>query len=219
MIRTPSGTGAVTQARTTVTSAPRSRAASARANPIFPLESFVIKRTGSSRSLVAPAVTSTFSPERSFPDVRMPSTASTTASGSLMRPAPRSPHARIPESGPIKRTPRSFSVRRFACVASAVHMPVFMAGASRTGALVASTVVESMSSAIPAAIFAMILAVAGAITKTSARCARATCSTFQVSGVRNVSVTTGLAESVWKVSGATNSVAFRVMITWTFAPR
>ena len=85
--------------------------------------------------------------------------------------------------------------------------------------MVASTVVESMSSAMPAAIFAMMFAVAGAITKTSASFASATCSTFQYSGARKVSVTTWFAESVWNVSGETNSVAFRVMITWTLAPR
>ena len=39
------------------------------------------------------------------------------------------------------------------------------------------------------------------------------------SGAAKVSVTTWFADSVWNVSGVTNSVAFRVMITWTFAPR
>ena len=83
--------------------------------------------------------------------------------GSLMRPAPVSPQARKPafrtdDSG--RRGPAGYA--GLACVASAVHMPVFMAGASRMGALVASSVVVSMSSAMPQASLAIRLAVAGA---------------------------------------------------------
>ena len=70
-------------------------------------------------------------------------------------------------------------------------MPVFIAGAIITGARVAMTVVESMSSAMPHAILPMMLAVAGAIRKRSARLASAICSTSQVSGRTNVSVATG----------------------------
>ena len=92
-------------------------------------------------------------------------------------------------------------------------MPVFIAGATSTGALVASTVVESMSSAMPHTIFARIFAVAGAMANTSARLARAMCSTSQVAGRAKVSVTTGWLESVSKVSGWTNSVADLVMMT------
>ncbi len=49
-----------------------------------------------------------------------------------------------------------------------------MAGASRMGASVARAVVVSMLSARPAAILAMVLAVAGATTSKSARFARLT---------------------------------------------
>lgn len=51
---------------TSVTSAPRSIALHAAAYPIFPVEWFVINLTGSIDSEVAPAVTSTFFPLRSF---------------------------------------------------------------------------------------------------------------------------------------------------------
>ena len=137
----------------------------------------------------------------------------TIVSGSLIRPAPSSPQASIPLSGPIIRTPRSFSTFTLFCVAGAVHIPVFIAGATRIWAFVASSVVESISSAIPDAILARMFAVAGATTKISASLARATCSTFQYSGASKVSVTTWFADRVWNVSGAMNSVAFRVMIT------
>ena len=97
-------------------------------------------------------------------------------------------------------------------------MPVFMAGASRIGAFVAKTVVDSMSSAMPHAIFAMIFAVAGAMAKTSARFASAICSTSHVSGRANVSVTTGWLLSVSNVSGCTNCAAFFVMMTCVSTP-
>ena len=60
-----------------------------------------------------------------------------------------------------KRTPRDVSVATFACVAGFFHMRVFMAGATSTGASQASSVVLATSSAMPAAILAMRLAVHG----------------------------------------------------------
>ena len=69
----------------------------------------------------------------------------------------------------MKRIPRSESVRIFCWVAAFSSMAVFIAGAMSTGACVAITVVDSISSAIPQASFPIILAVAGAITNTSAR--------------------------------------------------
>ena len=130
-----------------------------------------------------------------------------------MRPEPLSPQARKPLSGPITCTPRSRSTAIFLRVASASHMFTFMAGATRMGARVASAVVESISSASPHASLARIFAVAGAMQNSSARFASATCSTSQRSGRSKVSVTTGLADMVSKVSGATNCVAFFVMMT------
>ena len=140
------------------------------------------------------------------------------ASGSLMRPAPLSPQARRPLSGPTVRTPRASKTRRFCCVASAVHMPVFIAGASTMGALVAKSVVVSMSSAMPQASLAIRLAVAGATSITSAFCAREMCLTSQDSVRAKVSTHTGRALRVSKVSGATSLVAFCVMMTSTSAP-
>ena len=59
-------------------------------------------------------------------------------------------------------------------------MPVFIAGAIITGARVAITVVEGISSAMPHAIFPIMFAVAGTIRNKSARFANAICSTSQV---------------------------------------
>ena len=71
-------------------------------------------------------------------------------------------------SGPMISKPRSRSVARLACVAGLRHISLCMAGARSTGASLASTVVPSKSSARPCASFAMVLAVAGAITMRSA---------------------------------------------------
>ena len=58
---------------------------------------------------------------------------------------------------------------RFAWVMGLSHMLLFMAGASSTGARVASTTAASRSLAMPAAKRAMASAVAGATTTMSAR--------------------------------------------------
>ena len=92
-----------------------------------------------------------------------------------MRPTSSSPQARWPASGPTKRTPRDRSSSRFAWVAGFRHMTLFIAGATSTGQRTARQVVESRSSAMPQAIFAMQLAVAGAMSKRSAHFASATC--------------------------------------------
>ena len=55
------------------------------------------------------------------------------------------------------------SLDRFSCVARCSYIRVFIAGTIITGALVASMVVESISSASPWASFAMMFAEAGAI--------------------------------------------------------
>ena len=97
-------------------------------------------------------------------------------------------------------------------------MAVFMAGATIFLHLAARTTVVSISSAMPWASLAMMLAVAGAITSRSAFFASATCSTSQLFGRSKVSVTQGLLLRVSKVRGATNRQALRVMITCTAAP-
>ena len=85
-------------------------------------------------------------------------------------------------------------------------------------ASVAITVVESISSAMPWAIFPMILAVAGAIKNTSARLAREMCSTSNRTFSANMSTATACPVRVSKVRGAMNSVACSVIITYTSTP-
>ena len=97
-------------------------------------------------------------------------------------------------------------------------MPVFMAGATSFSHRAASTVVVSMSSAMPWASLAITLAVAGAIRIRSAFFARETWVTSYWKSRANVSTTQRLLVSVSKVSGVINWVAFSVMITWTLAP-
>jgi len=63
-----------------------------------------------------------------------------------------------------------------------------------TGAFVAITVVVSISSAIPPAIFPMMFAVHGTIAKTSAAFARDMCLISHDFGSSNVSIATGLPE-------------------------
>ena len=66
-------------------------------------------------------------------------------------------------------------------------MFVFIAGDRRTGHFAAITVVESISSAIPQAIFPIMLAEAGAIKNKTALAARDTCSTLNSKFLSNVS--------------------------------
>ena len=82
----------------------------------------------------------------------------------------------------------------------------------------ARTVVVSISSAMPFAIFPMTLAEAGATSTTSARFARATCSTLYWKFRSKVSTRHLFPVSSSKVSGVINSVAFRVISTCTSAP-
>ena len=91
------------------------------------------------------------------------------SSGSLIRPGPVSPPVRGPSAGPMTCTPLEMSVAMFATVAGCCHISVCIAGAISTGARVASRVVPSRSEASPAAIDAIVLAVAGATTTRSAR--------------------------------------------------
>jgi hypothetical protein len=96
-------------------------------------------------------------------------------------------------------------------------MLTFMLGATRTGAREASTTAVTGQSAIPAAMRASRLAVAGA---TMTRSARSATWMWPISDscVRSKrSVMTGCPESAWKVSGPTNSRARDVMTTRTRA--
>ena len=114
-ISTPSGSGMATRAAINTTSAPRSRAASARATPCRPEERFARMRTASIGSSVPPAVMTTRRPERSpagtsggrraslgsrigaLPIAR--TSASTSVAGSGSRPTPLLPEASAPRSG------------------------------------------------------------------------------------------------------------------------
>ena len=83
------------------TSAPRSRAASATAWPIFPVERLPMKRTGSAGSRVPPAVTAMRTPARSpYSRPLRAFTWATTAAGSISRPAPTSPGSEPALDGP-----------------------------------------------------------------------------------------------------------------------
>jgi hypothetical protein len=115
-------------------------------------------------------------------------------------------------------TPSFLSISIFRWVAGLSYMPVFIAGETSLGHRAAKTVVESMSSAMPQAIFAMMLAVAGATKKTSAFLAKETCWTFHWKLRSKVSTETRLLVSVSNTSGAMNSVAFLVIMTWTSTP-
>ena len=120
-------------------------------------------------SRVPPAVTSTRTPRevarlrrgRSPPPPRSPR-------ASARRPSPASPPASRPVSGPTTWTPRRRSVARLSCTAGCSHISVCMAGATSTGARVASSVAVSRSSEIPAAYLPSSFAVAGATTIRSA---------------------------------------------------
>ncbi len=178
--RTPAGGSAVVEPATTVTSAPRARAASASAKPILPEERFEMKRTGSISSRVAPVVMRTRSPARSCArrlrdSSSTPSAAATMTPGSLRRPGPNVPQAISPSSGWTTRTPSARSRARLRRVAGWFHIVVFIAGATTTGALHARYVVERKSSATPLANLAMMLAVAGATRKRSTVCEKVMC--------------------------------------------
>ena len=95
---------------------------------------------------------------------------------------------------------------------------MFIAGATSTGAVTASRSVPSRSSAIPAAIFASVFAVAGATIARSAACARARCSIGIPGRQAQRSSATGRPESAWNVAGPTKRFAFSVMTTVTSAP-
>ena len=97
-------------------------------------------------------------------------------------------------------------------------MFTFMAGASKTGARVASTTAASRSSAMPAAMRAMKSAVAGATTSRSASSASRMCPISASCAASKRSSATGAPDSVCSVSGAMNLVAASVITTRTVAP-
>ena len=177
-----------------------------------------MKRTGSIASSVGPAVTTMKRPASPWDDPSASSIAASMRSSDASRPGPISPDASGPVSGSITRTPRARSAATFACVAAFCHICVSIAGATMTGAEVASTVVATRSSENPCARRASTWAVAGATTTTSAWRPMATWPAARSSCMENISISTGRCVSAWNVSGVTNSAALFVMTTWTVAP-
>ena len=119
-------------------------------------------------SRVPPEVTSTNRPARSL-GVSTASTAATISAGSAMRPAPTSPPASGPSTGPTTVTPRSASTATFSPTDGCSHISVCMAGATTTGARVASSVAVSRSPERPERRSEISRAVAGHTTTVSAR--------------------------------------------------
>ena len=108
--------------------------------------------------------------------------------------------------------------RRLSWVSRFSHMFTFMAGASSTGARVASTTAASRSSAMPAASRAMTSAVAGATSTRSAWSASWMWPIWASSAGSNRLRATGCPDSVCSVRGVMNLVAARVITTRTSAP-
>ena len=117
-----------------------------------------MNRTGSMGSRVPPAVTSTLSPARSpvAPDGPVPArtaAAAATIVGGIGQAAgadvAAGQAARL--SGSTTCTPLDRRTARLSCTAACSHISVCIAGATSTGARVASSVLVSRSSLMPAA--------------------------------------------------------------------
>ena len=134
------------------------------------------------------------------------------------RPLPTSLQASTPLSEGMTVKPYRSSVARLSCVMGFSSMPVFMAGATSFGHLAASTTVVSISSAMPCAILAITLAVAGATKITSAFFASEMWVTSNLKSRSKVSTMHLWPVRVSKVRGVMNWVAFLVMMTSTSAP-
>jgi hypothetical protein len=94
-------------------------------------------------------------------------------------------------------------------------MLTFMAGATNTGAFVASAVARSALSQIPQASFARVFAEAGAITIASAQSASSIWPIPSAVSSSHTLVRTGLPERAWKVSDEMNFEAADVITTRT----
>ena len=177
------------------------------------------KRTGSMRSRVGPAVTTTRRPWSAPLAGRSAATRSARSAGSSMRPTPVSPQAWSPTPGPKICTPRCTSVAMLARVAACAHMTWFIAGATASGACVARHRVASRSSAWPVASRARKSALAGAMSTASAQRASSMCPMAASAAASHRSCRTVRPETAWKVVAVTNSRAPAVITTCTSAPR
>ena len=153
-----------------VTSAPRARAASAIATPCLPLDRLPRKRTGSSGSRVPPAVTTTRRPARSLRGARMPRRRARAARRDDvvgLRHAARAAvgAGELADRGTHDRDAAASGASRCSPAVAGLlpHLGVHRRARSRAAPSLASTVLPSRSSASPAASFAIVFAVAGAI--------------------------------------------------------
>ena len=173
-----------------MTSAPDFTADFAISKPILPDERFPIYLTGSIGSSVPPAVTIIFFPLKIVFPTKNFSISAKISIGSGKRPFPIVPQAKFPDAGSKISTPRAFNIAKFACVAGFSYIFVFIDGQSKIFLSKAKIVVVSKSSAIPCAIFAKKLAVAGAITIKSAKFAKLICATLKFAASANISTDT-----------------------------
>ena len=165
-----------------------------------------------------PALTSTCRPRRAPP--WRPSSARvapTIAAGSDSRPSPTRPLARRPRAGPTTITPRALSVSRFACTAGWANIVLSIAGATASGACVASAVSVTMLSPIPCASLAMVVALAGATSSASARRPSATCNSGSASVAQRSSLTTPRTR-LRNVNAGAKRAPLGVSATSTVAP-
>ncbi len=221
---TPAGSGRSRFAATTVTSAPRHAAAAASARPMRPDDEFPTNRTGSSGSLVPPALTNTRLPARSRAAITSASWGRANSAratwwmsgGSGSRPGPESAPVSRPTAGSSTTMPRERRVATLAWVAACDHISVCIAGAISTGQSAVSNTLVSRSSARPLAARASRSAVAGATTTRSACRPSLTCGTSWASS--NTVVCTGWPDSAAHVVSPTNSRALRVGTTTTSCP-
>ena len=115
-----------------------------------------------------PALTTNFNPLKS-PDIcpKVVLIYSIIFSGSIILPSPDNPDASSPVSGPKTKNPLFFNLEIFSIVIGFLYIYPSIAGHINTGLLLAKTVAVTGLSAKPLANFAIVLAVAGAITMKS----------------------------------------------------
>ena len=169
--------GAVSGPCTRSTSAPRSRAAWARQSPISPVLGLVRQRAGSSGSRVGPALTSRRRPRQSRrqPHTARDSRPSSSRSGSAMRPSPiRSQASRPLAGGRVTTRSQLCRVCQLAATPGELHMAVFMAGATSTGASQASSTEATRVSPSPCTQRPRVVALRGASSTSSAHSASST---------------------------------------------
>ena len=204
-------------AATRSTGAPRRAAAAAIAYPIFPVERLPMNRTGSSGSRVPPGGHDHVQPCQ-VPR-RAPRRPRSRRGSPAPPPAAPAPRPRRP-AGPRRGRPRSRRARpasrRWPAWPGAATSRCASPGPARAGRSGTARSSCSRSSPRPCASLASTLAVAGAITATSASRARRTC-TMRWASVKTPAGT-GRPVSPSNVAGPTISAAAAVRTACTVAP-